>query len=152
MMEQGNKTPIVAIVSVIFLGIAGYFVYRGIRLSSDSKKKLKELEENRKKKKGDKTDSTKDEPSITIGDNTQSSDVNIPTSTTSGTNNITPRTQSRLREKPSTSSKVLKIFSKRGVIMPIEETIQSGFFAWYKVTDPDTKLTGYIRSDQVKGV
>lgn len=42
-MEQGNKgTTIVAIVSVIFVGVAGYFIYKGIRSSQDAKNILKD--------------------------------------------------------------------------------------------------------------
>lgn len=41
-MAQGNNgTTIVAIVSVLFVGVAGYFVYKGIKDSQDEKKKLK---------------------------------------------------------------------------------------------------------------
>jgi hypothetical protein len=54
-MAQGNNgTTIVAIVSVIFVGVAGYFVYKGIKDGQDAKNGLKD-----KNKDKEPTDTTK---------------------------------------------------------------------------------------------
>lgn len=42
MVKGNNGTTIVAIVSVLFVGVAGYFVWKGIRSSQDAKKGLKD--------------------------------------------------------------------------------------------------------------
>jgi flagellar basal body-associated protein FliL len=55
-MAQGNNssTTIVAIVSVLFVGVAGYFVYKGIKDSQDAKNGLKDKDKDK-----EPTDSTK---------------------------------------------------------------------------------------------
>jgi len=58
-MAQGNNgTTIVAIVSVLFVGVAGYFVYKGIRSSQGAKNGLKDKDKDKDKETIDTTKPT----------------------------------------------------------------------------------------------
>jgi len=141
MANKGNTTVIV-IVSVLLVGVAGYFIYRGVKSSSDLKKKLGE-----KKPDGTSTITDAGATSTTTTTTTQDLPVsNVPVGGGQAITSVTAKTQTLLRKTPSGTGVVIKKHVKPTKYDVIQE-VKSGIFTFYKVTDGTTE--GFIRSDQV---
>jgi hypothetical protein len=136
----------------LLVGVASFFIYRGIKSSKDAQKRL---EEEAQKNKGGQG-----------GLSTTQSDVNVSTTTTTTETTpqaqqqttpppsgliIQPKGQSILRQSTSTLSKKLTTFSS-GVQIQVEGISNSGGYTWYKITDPKSGLVGFIRADVVNVV
>lgn len=70
MVKGNNGTTIVAIVSVLFVGVAGYFVWKGIRSSQDANKGLKK-DKDKEPSDSTTTDSTTTTPTTSGVDNSK---------------------------------------------------------------------------------
>tara|TARA_R110000868_G_scaffold101361_4_gene279095 strand:+ start:7900 stop:8361 length:462 start_codon:yes stop_codon:yes gene_type:complete len=149
-MANKNKVGIIIGVSVVLVGVTAFFIYRGIKSSKDAMAKLKEGETKEQKK--DVSGSTTQTPPIADGTSTTTT-----TTTTDNSGTITPpptkifiqpKSQSILREKPSTISKKLVTFVS-GVQIEVEGMVSVGGYQWLKITDPTSKLSGFIRADVV---
>lgn len=142
-----NKTPIVAIVSVLLLGVTGYFIYRGIRASKETKRKLEEEADRRRRQQGQSgsTPST-GLGSIFGGGDAGSESASAPTPVAVSVSTVRPRIQSVLRKDPNTRSAMLKKFVKSQDVT-VTGAYKIGLFTWYKVSVDG--LEGYIRADQV---
>ena len=145
-MASKNKVGIIIGVSVVLIGVTAFFIYRGIKSQKDAMDKLK---------------ASASEPPIkdVIGNTTQTQPITDATSTTTTTPTtqtspipnaptIQPKSQSILRKTPSTLSAKLTTFGS-GVQIKVEGVLNSGGYTWYKITDPTTKLQGFIRGDVV---
>jgi uncharacterized protein YgiM (DUF1202 family) len=71
--------------------------------------------------------------------------------TTGGTTSFIVKTKSgtRLRSEPSTSSTIIKTYSAGYEMKVVGNSTQSDGI-WYKVIDPNTLQSGYMRSDVVE--
>jgi hypothetical protein len=128
--------------------VTAFFIYRGIKSSKDAMNKLNKGNE------GGNTQTNQNQPNI--GNETQTPPIADGSSTTQppitpppSNLMIQPKGQSILREKPSTLSKKLVTFSS-GVQIQVEGIVVVGGFQWLKITDPTSKLTGFIRADVVQ--
>jgi len=140
MANKGNTTVIV-IVSVLLVGVAGYFIYRGVKSSSDLKKKLGEKKPDGKET---ETTTTTDATSTTV---TQDLPVsNVPVGGGQSITSVIAKTQTILRKTPSATGIAIKKHVKPTKYDVLQE-VKSGIFTFYKVTDGTTE--GFIRSDQV---
>jgi len=146
-MENKTKVGIIIGVSVVLVGVTAFFIYRGIKSSKDAMNKLNKGNE------GGNTQTNQNQPNI--GNETQTPPIADGSSTpqppiTPPPSNlmIQPKGQSILREKPSTLSKKLVTFSS-GVQIQVEGITNVGGYQWLKITDPTSKLTGFIRADVV---
>jgi hypothetical protein len=61
---------------------------------------------------------------------------------------VMTRSGTRLRSGSSTSSSILKTYNA-GYVMKVNGTAQGSDGVWYSVEDPETKQTGFMRSDVV---
>ena len=149
-MENKSKVGIIIGVSVVLVGVTAFFIYRGIKSSKDAMAKLKGDETKQPKK--DVSGTTTQTTPITDGTSTTTTETTPPitTETTPPPTRIfiQPKSQSILREKPSTLSKKLVTFIS-GVQIEVEGMVSVGGYQWLKITDPTSKLSGFIRADVV---
>ena len=147
-MANKNNVGIIIGVSVVLVGVTAFFIYRGIKSSKDAMAKLNE--NGSKPPTKDVSGNTTQTPPIVDASNTNATTTdNSATITPPPTKTIIqPKSQSILREKPSTLSKKLLLFGS-GVQIEVEGVISVGGYMWYKITDPTTKQTGFIRADVV---
>ena len=147
-MASKNNVGIIIGVSVVLVGVTAFFIYRGIKSYKDAMAKLNQGNS------GGNTQTNQNQPIISNETQTPpivadgSSTTTPPTTPPPSNLMIQPKGQSILREKPSTLSKKLVTFSS-GVQIQVEGITNVGGYQWLKITDPTSKLTGFIRADVV---
>jgi hypothetical protein len=149
-MTSKNKVGIIIGVSVVLVGVTAFFIYRGIKSSKDALAKLNQGNS------GGNTQTNQNQQIIgnetqtppIVADGSSTTPPQPPTTPPPSNLMIQPKGQSILREKPSTLSKKLVTFSS-GVQIQVEGITNVGGYQWLKITDPTSKLTGFIRADVV---
>lgn len=151
-MTKQGKNGIIIGASVLFLAVAGYFVYRGIRTTKSGKSKLKKDCED---KGGNYVNGTcypankgKTTDKVTDNKNVNDQATNVVTNVVSEMY-VMPKSQSNLRSTPSVTASVVKKYTKAGEKAMVTGTQTIGGYTWYKVKDVASGLEGYLRGDVV---
>lgn len=143
-MANNKNVGIVIGVSVLLLGVTAFFIYRGIKSSKDAMNKLNAQ--------GGGVPTTTPTSDVTTPTTTTTTTTTTPTTTTTQTTPTTlvvqPKSASILREKPNTLSKRLVTFGS-GQQIQVSGVIFVGGYNWYKLTEPNSNQSGFIRADQV---
>jgi len=148
MATSKGKVGLIVGISVLLVGVAGFFIYKGIKSSKDAQKKLEE-EAKKREAQGSTTTTTSDgNASATTTTTETTPQVQQQTTPPPSGLVIQPKGQSILRESTSTLSKKLTTFSS-GVQIQVQGIANVGGYTWYKITDPKSGLVGYIRADVV---
>ena len=153
-MTKQGKNGIIIGVSILFLGVAGYFIVKAIGTTKRGNAKLKKDCEDKGGTyvKGVCTPANKGKvASNTIIDaNTTTNDVATTTTTTTTTEAyVIPKSQSNLRSQPNVLASVVKKYNKAGEKALVTGSQSVSGYTWYKVKDVASGLEGYLRSDVV---
>ena len=155
-MTKQGKNGIIIGVSLLFLGVAGYFVIKAIRTTKGGNAKLKKDCESKGGTfvKGVCTPANKgkvgDADVITKTDDVKTDASTTTTTTTTTETYVSPKSQSNLRSQPNVLASVVKKYTKAGEKALVTGTQSVGGYTWYKVKDVASGLEGYLRSDVVK--
>lgn len=155
-MQNKQTTTAVWVVSGLLVGVAVFFMLRGIKLGRDAKKRTQQDDDLGVVSSG-ATRPQLSTPPLTQG----GSDLGIsvpkgsqfgPTLTglVTGLGQLrfaTTKANTNLRPEPSTEKKAIKQYPKAGVRLIIQGEASKPPYIWYKVTDGVD--TGWVRNDAV---
>jgi len=156
-MTKQGKNGIIIGVSLLFLGVAGYFIVKAIRTTKGGNAKLKKDCESKggtyvkgvcipsnQGKVGNTDIITKTDDVKTDGTTTTTT-----TATTTTEAYVIPKSQSNLRSQPNVLASVVKKYTKGGEKALVTASQSVSGYTWYKVKDVASGLEGYLRSDVV---
>jgi hypothetical protein len=152
MATSKGKVGLIVGISVLLVGVASFFIYKGIKSSKDAQKRLEE-EANKNKGGQDTKSIITSDGNVSATTTTTETTPQVQQQTTPPPSGlvIQPKSQSILRQSTSTLSKKLVTFSS-GVQIQVEGISNVGGYTWYKITDPKSGLVGFIRADVVNVV